>query len=169
LPGRQGFTPHYLDRTFISSHAQGMPRCRLVRPLRIPCAGDGTGFPRESFQPGNQSLEALADYSLSMILVATRDVVEFCSLPGGPLPIAAEWGRIAEGKAGPWFRGSGLSRANSTLSWAATDPTAWRLTDLSRSKADAVETGWAVDPPPLRRDNEMSRADEYPARQFCRG
>lgn len=132
-----------------------MPRCRLVRPLRIPDAGDGTGFPRESFHPGNQSLQILADYSLSMIFVAMRDV--------------AEWGRIAKGEDGPRFPGSGLSRANSTLSWAATDPTAWRLTDLPRSKADAVETGRAVDPPPLRCDSEMSRADEYPARQFCRG
>jgi hypothetical protein len=194
---QQGFIPHYLDRTIICSHAQGMPRCRLVRPLSIPGAGDGARFPRESFHPRNQSLHVLADYSstfqghtqparqgrvqysryatsnysLFMIFVAMCDAAEFWSLSGGPYPIAAEWGRIAGGEDGTRFPGvlPGLSRANSTLSWAATDPTAWRLTDLPRSKADAVEMGRAVDPPPLRRDSEMSRADEYPARQSCRG
>ena len=159
------FIPHYLDRTFISSHAQGMSRCRLVRLLRIPGAGDGTGLPRESFHTGNQSLQVLADYSPSMIFVGMRDVAEFCSLPGGPLPIAAEWGRIAEGEDGARFPGSGLSRANSTLSWTATDPTAWSLTDLPRSKADAAETGLVVDPFPLCRDSEMSRRNEYSGKQ----
>jgi hypothetical protein len=41
-----------------------MPRCRLVRPLSISDTGDGTGFLRESVQPGKQPLQVLADHSL---------------------------------------------------------------------------------------------------------
>jgi hypothetical protein len=35
----------YLDRTIIGIQAQGVPQCRLVRPLGIPDAEDGAGAP----------------------------------------------------------------------------------------------------------------------------
>jgi hypothetical protein len=112
---------------------------------------------------------ATGDFSLSMIFVAMRD-----ARCGGVLLLAgravAYRGGVRAnrwGEDGARFPGvlPGLSRANSTLSLAATDPTAWRLTDLPRSKADAVETGLVVDPFPLCRDSEMSRRDEYSGKQ----
>jgi hypothetical protein len=151
-----------------------MPQCPLVRPLSIPDAGRGTGSPREWVNPEHLPLQVLADHGLTfhghakterrgcarcsryatdnfnpyMIFVAMYDAAEFFALPGGRLPLTAGQGRIACEIGGAWFPGvmHGLSRANSTRSWAATGTTAWCLTDLPRSKADAVEKGRAVDP-----------------------
>jgi len=66
------------------------------------------------------------------------------------------------------FQGHAQAARQGRMSAAAPWPRA--LTDLPRSKTDAVEAGRPGDPLLPRRDIEMSRRDEYSARQSrCAG